>query len=1225
MNGNADVTLGTGESPPSDDPYRDTPCDNGDCPKTSSSTGGSPGSPGPAGSQTSGKPSLIDNVRLIYRHWADDYQAANDPASCRSCSGGGGALGDGLPCLAIRRVHRYDLIGSPSSLGPGVFLAENISLVVPATGIIDIIDPQANLPVRLKFSAATGTWDNVSHHLAAGVSVSGGQPTVGGTATYTIHDGTTFAFEFIDDGSGLLRARLTQILDRNSNSTTVGYVFPAASATADLGGNRLNLWQIATITDAHGLSAQITYAAAPVAGWPVISRIDLPTGGAITYAYNQPSLGFASQDLVGFSGATLPGGDVVSVTAVRDGNLVRVDVTDPGATGQHRRKSVWLTAPGSIDPRTGVAAAYRIQSATYPTGEVAYRCRLEASGTNWTSVVQEGSSLLRLTYSSTGRILQAERAKAWSWNQPSSAYAWELEGTYAWDAQIRPSSWTDASGAHVVVTPDPETNAPLRIDHDDGTYEARTYNAFAQPLTQRDRTGLQVASTYDGQGNRLTETVGVGSDQAATTQWTYNGRGQVLTMTDPLGAVTSYTYTPAGYLETMTEPADQPGDASAVWHFDYDAAGRRISTTDPRGIVTLYQWDARNRLVGTTYADASTETTTYGTGTNANLVVRRTDRDGRITTYDYDDVGRVIVTMLFSNQQAYMAGTGLVLESSLYLPGSSQPTDVWRLGEKNHLDYDGRSRRIASTVWAIGAQSLTSQTTYDANDRPWLSTDPYGRRTIQLYDADSRVIRVIRELVIGGLASPLPSLADLGAMARDLNPNPAVVIEDTTYDAEGRLLTRRDGRGVTTAFTYTARGEQETITEAVGTEPATTTSAYDLAGRRTLVTSPRGVVTRTTYTGRGLPWTVTEALGTADEMVTSTRTYSPTRKVLTEMDALHRVTIYTYGGCCDRLVGITDPAGFQTGFGYDPVGNRTTVTDPNTLTTVSTYDLRNRVSTVTNPAGEVTTMVYDDDVTDGVALDADPRLSAILPSLGFTAGLADGAAVAVTNAAGETAIDISDGLGRPVVRLDPLGHATRITYDVVVGNLVETAQADPLGHTIRQRVDAAGRVRQTVDALGKVGNASYDANGNQVSALDAAGVGWSAVYSPRNLLLSRTDTRADATGPGTTIWGYDLDGNRLTETDALTKTETTTYDLRNRRLTLTDRLGAVTHFDYDAVGNLAHITDAEGGITSYGYDARNLLTQETFPGPTGGVRTYSYDPGRRLLTRTQQTPVAGGN
>lgn len=456
---------------------------------------------------------------------------------------------------------------------------------------------------------------------------------------------------------------------------------------------------------------------------------------------------------------------------------------------------------------------------------------------------------------------------------------------------------------------------------------------------------------------------------------------------------------------------------------------------------------------------------------------------------------------------------------------------------------------------------------------------------------------------------------------------PEAIIEDQTFDAAGQLLTRTDGRGIVTAWAYDSQGRVTGQTEAAGIAPATTRYAYDAAGNRTAVTSPRGVVTSTAYTGRNLVLSVTEAAQDAGlAAVVRLVAYSPTRKPLTETDALGRTTMFSYGTCCDRLVRITDPAGFTSDFTYDFVGNRITVKDGNGLVTTTHYDGLNRPDSVTNAAAEVTQRIYDDNLLDGVGIDAVPAVAAVLPGLGLALDQVDGSAVAVRDAMNATTYELRDGLGRTVATIDALGHATRVAYDSLVDGLAEQAVTDAAGHVTRSRSDGAGRIRQQVDAQGHVITAVFDASGNQVSQRDELGLGWDAIYAARGFLLERIDTRQSR--PGSKSWSYDLDGNRLSETDATGKAEFSTYDARNRRVQLADSLGGVTRFAYDAAGNLVQISDADNesrgglghapGSTQYAYDARNLLVAEAFPEGAGQVRTlrtYAYDGGRRLTVR----------
>ncbi|MEK7411843.1 MAG: hypothetical protein AAB263_00835, partial [Planctomycetota bacterium] len=654
-----------------------------------------------------------------------------------------------------------------------------------------------------------------------------------------------------------------------------------------------------------------------------------------------------------------------------------------------------------------------------------------------------------------------------------------------------------------------------------------------------------------------------------------------------------------------------------------------------------------NRIVTLTYADTSTETFTYGTGTNANLVVATTDRNTNQTTFGYDSCGRRTSTVIAASTAV------AVTETCTFLPGTTLEATCLRAGDLTTYDFDYRNRAIATSRQANGNTTLTSAVEFDVLGRRLSTTDAYGRRSFFVYDVNDRLVRQVHELIpgtLGTLASPntapsggfagtgsagtayLTSARDEAVMAftRILTANPAYVIEETTTDALGRTLTRKDGRNIQSTFTYDNLDRMLTQVEDAGGLAATTTMVYDAQSNRTSVTSPRSVVTAMTYTNRNLPKQITEASGTGEATVVSTTTYTLTKKPATTTDALSRVTNYVYGVCCDRLITITDPAGFTTNFTYDYVGNRLTVTDGNALTTVTTFDARNRTATVTNAASETTSIVYDDSLNDGVGLDATGSpLLAFLSGLGIASG-SDFSAVKVTNPAGNVTYTVTDGVGRTVRSVDPLLHATTMAYDTVlvsgVGTgLVETTQTDALSHVTRSRTDGAGRTRQGVDALGYVSTATFDAAGNQLSQLDANAIGWSAVYDGRNRTTSRSSTRTDVAE--STSWTYDADNNRLTETDGLGKTETSTYDLRNRRTVLLDRVNGTTRFAYDAVSNLLEISDAENeargglayvaGATQYAYDVRNQLTAEAFPaGQTGRtLRTYTYDGGRRLVTR----------
>jgi YD repeat-containing protein len=69
-------------------------------------------------------------------------------------------------------------------------------------------------------------------------------------------------------------------------------------------------------------------------------------------------------------------------------------------------------------------------------------------------------------------------------------------------------------------------------------------------------------------------------------------------------------------------------------------------------------------------------------------------------------------------------------------------------------------------------------------------------------------------------------------------------------------------------------------------------------------------------------------------------------------------TTYTYDDL-HRLETVTYPDGRLVAYGYDEVGNRTSMTDANGHATTYTYDLLNRLTSVVDPEGNTTTYSYD--------------------------------------------------------------------------------------------------------------------------------------------------------------------------------------------------------------------------------------------------------------------------
>lgn len=862
---------------------------------------------------------------------------------------------------------------------------------------------------------------------------------------------------------------------------------------------------------------------------------------------------------------------------------------------------------------------------------------------------------------------------------PGDAPATTVSWTYRWDANLDCVLAIDPSGRTFEWTYD-ALHRLVRADWNDGSYASWTYgtptnaSVAGHLVASRDRNGNVTSYEYDASG----EQTGVVRPDGTRIDTTYDQHGRVTSVTDS-GELTTFGYDATGRQTTVSRKPT--ASATLTTTTVYNPRSQPILVTDPYGRQTATVYNINDRPVRTVrglvtnalswttaqaIADARLADSTWtSTDIGAVGLTGSTSGSGSAFTVDGAGAGALAGTDAFRYHWQYLPGEGAI---TVYVdPSSTGRAGVMvRNGTAANANFLEIVRNAAAGI-EVHTRYIPGQNTpwkhYATNTNRWLritrtshaiaswsSPDGTTWTPVYLYAVPMGVDAQVGLCVSSGSQTSLAtgvftnvavtktnvlaSVRDeewasyLNALPRISTPNPDYVIEEQTVDAEGQTLAHHDGRNVSTTATYDVRGRLLTTTADASGTPATTAFTYDAASNRLTQTNPRQYANSSlgstvwTYTNRDLVSTETVASGTAIAAVARTMTYSPTGKPATSTDALGRVTSYQYGVCCDRLVGITDPAGFVTSFTYDSYGNRLTTTDPNGLTTATTYDVRHRVATVTNGAGEVTTYTYDDNLADGVGLDSTYPAAVAGLGLGVTA---DGAAVAVTNPAGETALQVRDGVGRMVRSVDPLAHATTVAFDAVVSSLVETSVADALGHVTKSQADGAGQVRVGIDALGKISTAGFDSSGNRVSVRDANGVGMDCVFDGRNRDTTCTDTAGAVTSRT-----YDLNGNVVTSTDALSQVTTCTFDARDRKATCTDRIGGITAFAYDAVNNLLTITDAQSAVTTYGYNSRDLLTSELFPagqqtgapsGPSTDLRSYTYDSGRRLATRVDQAGI----
>lgn len=747
------------------------------------------------------------------------------------------------------------------------------------------------------------------------------------------------------------------------------------------------------------------------------------------------------------------------------------------------------------------------------------------------------------------------------------------------------------------------------------------FDAEGRLLSITDKNGNVTALAYDNPNvpyypTAVTDPVG----RSLTLDYIDVGGGEwrLRRVTDWTGRYVEYTYT-NGYL---TDVRDVLGEHIT---YTYDENGYLAAITDQRGVMTVQNtYDENGR------------------------VLEQLDARGNPTTFNYGVFGEADTTF---TRHVTVEGESEPRELSWFHPHEErykrQLEHVDPLGVPVAYDYDGmfNRNRITDrngnvTLFSYDERGnvteareaddpndpydggVTAVAYADPNDPnappcphvPLSKTDALGYVTEWQYDENCNVIRE----------------------RRYLDPNMTVYVEKSwTYNDFGQRTSETDERGNTHYWIYDENG---LLVEEIDREGNHTWYGYDELWRRVWVTDGRGG-------------------GPEDPAYT-------TRFFYDNADRLIRIEGPPVGDPPHSIV--------QT-FGYDAIGNRTSVTDGNGNTTRYVYDNNSNLIQVEEPEGRTTWFVYDElnrkvrmydanndpndpnsaytwyvyDDGDRLVETHDPEgnvwtyqydLQGNLTREEDSGGVwteheydALNRRVLTRNAAGETRF-VYDQLGRLISRIDANGNETQFNYDALgrlscvidaeggwteytydaAGNLIRIEDANDNVISIRE-YDANNRLIRAWDGNGNHYEYGYDAVGNQIWVIDANGDRTDLTYDAENRLV-----RIDYPDGSWVTYEYDDNGNRVAMTDP-TGSSTFTYDGLNRLTSSTDSFGQTVRYGYDPVGNRTTLTYPDGKVVTYAYDAANRLT--TITDWAARQTAYTYECCNRLDTVTYPNGV----
>ncbi|WP_363798206.1 RHS repeat-associated core domain-containing protein [Lysobacter firmicutimachus] len=512
--------------------------------------------------------------------------------------------------------------------------------------------------------------------------------------------------------------------------------------------------------------------------------------------------------------------------------------------------------------------------------------------------------------------------------------------------------------------------------------------------------------------------------------------------------------------------------------------------------------------------------------------------------------------------------------------------DLWMVSDAlghavETLRYDGFGRPLSSK----DPNGVVTDLEYDP--RGWL-TAAKVRGADPASEADDRITRF--EYKATGLVEKITQ-AD-GAFTQYV------------YDDAQRLVEVRDNVGNKVHYTLDPAGNRlnEDTQDAGGTLRRTLSRVYNQLGQLKTSKDAYQHATAYAYDARGNTDTVTDALGKVSD-----NDHDPLGRLirtLQDVGGINAQTLFQHDAL-DRVTQVTDPKGLHTVYGYNGYGDLASVASPDTGITAYTFDSAGNRKTKTDARGIVSTYSYD-------ALN---RLTGVAyPDSSLNIGYVYDSAQSVCTS-GET---FSEGR---LTRVTAQAGVTQYCYDRFGQLVRKVQTSNGVALSLRYAYTPAGRLSSVTYPDGAVASYLRDAQGRvaQVGAKRADGTqevllseashhpfgsvaGWT--YGNGRTMSREVDLnyqpkaiRDPAAGGLSVAFGYD-EVNNLTG--------------------LTPLVGPAVKLDYDALGRLTHLRDAPSGaaIDSYTYDATgNRLSFSN----SAGTQVYTYPSDSHRLSQAGST------
>ena len=662
------------------------------------------------------------------------------------------------------------------------------------------------------------------------------------------------------------------------------------------------------------------------------------------------------------------------------------------------------------------------------------------------------------------------------------------------------------------------------------------------------------------------------------------------------------------------------GGEITVQYYDI---GRKAIATHQNGSKTVYEHDEKFRSTISRYTSGYEEFTYNHTNDRTS----HRDKNGNITSYEYDDKGNVIVekTPVGDIIKTFYSKAGMLI--------SVEVNGV--VVAQNEYDKDDN---LVSSSDALG-RAIGYE--YNEHKLPVKIINPDGTSLSLSYDDRGNIDEIIDEL---GNTNKY-SYDDLNRVTSTVDANGN--LEKFAYNARNDLTESINPLGYTRTFEYNESGKLTHVVDYDGNEEFTEynelnkVSAYvDKDGSRTeyyynemwqidQIKDPTGVNILCLYDAEGNMTNVVDA-----SYSTIRYSYDSCGNIIKVRDQEGYITKYTYDKM-NRMTSAVMADGSTECYEYDAFGNETKFTDalggewineydaagqkiksinPMGVDTVYTYDLRGnlieersagmtirysydaagRLTEIIDVAGAVTSFSYDNngnllsrkigDVEKSFEYDAMNRIAKEFIAGALTASYtydAVGNISAVTDGLGNQTRYIRTKGGDIAAVIDPLGNVTRYRYDKAhrLMNIVQGAgtEAEDINFELLEDAEEVLKLNKKHNSI-RITSYARDILGRVTAVTDALGNVESYEYDRKGHIKAKTDMDGNKTKITRTHLG---DISRITYGDG--EDIEYSYNALGQLKAIKDSLG-LTKIDRDILGRERNITDHKGRSISYEYD-----------------------------------------